>query len=264
MTGGEPKPMNVRVRMLSITALMGIILGALVLAGCGGGGTTTVTVTTTATEEPTGTEESAAAEGEEEEIKAELEELHSETAEAEEASATQEEEGTCEAMGINPQELKEGRCEEEGQTVVVVNHDSPLKLKTMKVKLLGISEAKTLSSDLGSETASGTYTTFKIELTNLSHSPVSWESEQSSLYLGEDEYSEDFEVQNGYEQESFVWKGEKIQPQTSLVGTVTFDVPEKVLKKNLYSNGNLGFRNFGEEIYSEEAPSELGIIRPYH
>lgn len=196
----------------------------------------------------------------------ELEEIHAKTAEAEEAELESEESesGDCEAMGINSEQMKEGTCESEGVTLVVVNHDSPLKLKTMKVKLLSVKKAKTLSSDLGSETASGTWVTFEIEVTNLTHAPVSWEEEQSHLDLSENEYSEEFEVQNGTEQDSLQWQSQKIQPENSVTGTVTFDVPNKVLK-NLYAEGNLDFLNFGESgFYSEGEPEELGIIRTYH
>jgi hypothetical protein len=247
------------------------------LTACGGSGTTTVTVTTeseptanasdteaeppaeegeTASEEEAATEEAA--------IEAELEELHTKTAETEAKAGTDEEAGTCEAMGINPEQLKEGKCEEEGQIRVVVNHATTLKLKTLNVKLLGIHKAKSIEGEFGeSEQASGTFLTFDVELTNLTHSPAEWEQEQASLLLKGNTYSEDFDVQNGYETESLQWQLQSIQPQSSVTGTITFDVPDKIAK-SLYSDGNLDFINFGENPFLEEEPEEIGIIRTYH
>jgi Domain of unknown function (DUF4352) len=255
--------MNLRMRLLPLVVLIGL-LAVLCLSSCGGGGTTTVTVTSS-------DESTAEASSEEDGSEETAEELHSklesELEESEEGSSASDDGGesssSCDEKGINSTELKEGRCESEGTTFVVVNHGGTLKMKTMEVDLLGVKKAKTLSSDLGSETASGTYVSFKLKVTNLTHTPVEWESEQSFLYLDENEYSEDFEVQNGIEQQSVQWKQESIQPDNTVTGTVTFDVPEKVLKK-LYSEGNLDFVNFGEAGYYSEEAREIGTIRTYH
>lgn len=64
-------------------------------------------------------------------------------------------------------------------------------------------------------------------------------------------------MQNGPIQSSFVWQQVPIQAQGSLVGTVTFDVPKKILA-DLEKTGNLNMANFDES--SEEAVSCLSLI----
>ncbi|HET8815722.1 MAG TPA: DUF4352 domain-containing protein [Solirubrobacterales bacterium] len=219
--------------------LLAGVAGALV---AGGGDSTTVVKTVTATEAETSS--GFADEGE-----AESDPVSKDDAE-----------GDCETAGISAPPRREGTCFEEGQKWVVVNKGSVLKLKTLEAELLGIRDAKTLSSDLGPETANGTFVTFELTITNLTRAPAYFEEEQAVLYIDGNVYTQDFEVQNGTEQRSFGWQGTEIQPQNTLTGTITFDVPDKVLA-NLDSTGNLDIGNFGaEELFAEE---EIGTIRTY-
>jgi len=168
-------------------------------------------------------------------------------------------EGSCIERGIDTAERKEGTCSQEGHKYAVVDRQSTLEMETLDAKLLGIRKNKTLSSDLGSETASGIFVTFELSITNRTHTPATFEEGQCWLYIDENVYTQDFEVQNGIEQQSFLWQGQEIQPQNSQVGTVTFDVPSSVLT-DLEKGGNLDFGNFGSE---GEEGHEIGTIRTY-
>jgi hypothetical protein len=141
-----------------------------------------------------------------------------------------------------------------------------LKLETLEAKLLDIEERKTINGPYGeSETANGIFVTFNLKITNLSHAPQELEEEQTVLFVDESIYTQDFEVQNGIEQDSFLWQGAEIQPSGNVEGTVTFDIPKKIAKK-ITEEGNLDFLNFGAEYFEPEEffeQEEVGTIRTY-
>jgi hypothetical protein len=222
------------------------------VAGCGGG-TTTVTVSTN---------ESSSDAGEiQEKLESELQEE-----EAEENGGESDSSSDCEEKEINSGSRKEGTCVEGNTKVVVANLHSPLRLETLEVKLLDIEERKTINGEYSeSDTASGIFVTFNLMVTNLSHAPQELEEDQTVLYVDESIYTQDFEVQNGIEQDSFLWQGAEIQPSGGVEGTVTFDVPKKVAKK-ITEDGNLSFLNFGVEYFEPEEffeQKEVGTIRTY-
>jgi Domain of unknown function (DUF4352) len=226
----------------------------LLVAGCGGG-TTTVTVSG----------DTSANESEAGEIQERLDsELQEE--EAEENGEESDSSSECEEKEINSGSRQEGTCIEGDTKVVVSNLHSPLKLKTLEAKLLGIEERKTIHGEYGeSDTANGIFVTFNLKITNLSHAPQELEEEQTVLFVNESIYTQDFEVQNGIEQDSFLWQGAEIQPSSSVEGTVTFDIPKKIAKK-ITEEGNLDFLNFGAEYYEPEEfyeQEEVGTIRTY-
>lgn len=231
-----------------------VLSAAIVVAGCGGGGdATTVTVTEGVSPDA-------------EELQGELEdELEAEEGEDESSNAATDVENDCEAKEINGGSRKEGTCIEDGIRWTVVNLKSPLKLETLEAKLLDIRNQKSISGLGETATANGIYVTFEIEVTNLARAPQELEEAQTILFVNESIYTQDFDVQNGFEQQSFGWQATPIQPQGSMVGTVTFDVPEKVAK-SITKEGNLDFLNFGAEWYEPEEffeQEEIGSIRTY-
>jgi len=240
---------------MKISSVLVILCFAGVLvAGCGGG-TKTVTVSG-----DTSADESEAGEIQER-LDSELQEE-----EAEENGEESDSSSECEEKEISSGSRKEGTCIEGDTEVVVANLHSPLKLETLEAKLLGIEERKTIHGEYGeSDTANGIFVTFKLKITNLSHTPQELEEEQTVLFVNESIYTQDFEVQNGVEQDSFLWQGAEIQPSGSVEGTVTFDTPEKIAKK-ITKEGNLDFLNFGAEYYEPEEfyeQEEVGTIRIY-
>ncbi len=233
-----------------------LCVAGMLVAGCGGG-TTTVTVSDGASADESSSEAGEIQEG----LESELEEEEAE--ESGEGSASS---SDCDEKEINSGARKEGTCTEGNTKVVVADLHSPLKLETLQAKLLGIEEHKTIQGKFGeSDTANGVFVTFKLEVMNLSHAPQEFEEEQSVLFVNESIYTQDFEVQNGIEQNSFLWKAAEIQPGGSVEGTVTFDIPEKIAKK-ITDEGNLDFINFGAEYFEPEEffeQEEVGTIRTY-
>lgn len=237
------------------SGLVLICFVVVLVTGCGGG-TTTVTVSG-----DTSSESSSEAGEIQNRLESELEEE-----EAEENGEASSSSSDCDEKEINTGARKEGTCVEGDTKVVVVNLHSPLKMETLQAKLLGVEEHKTISGQYSEpDTANGIFVTFKLKITNLSHAPQELEEEQTILLVNESIYTQDFEVQNGIEQNSFLWQGAEIQPNGSVEGTVTFDVPKKIAKK-ITEEGNLDFLNFGVEYYEPEEffeQEEVGTIRTY-
>jgi len=228
---------------IAVIVIAGVI-GALI----GGGGRDTTVVKTVEVTAP-----AAGEEGGEEEAAFEAEEEEAETAEA----------GDCDEKGINSTVGKEGRCTEEGTTLVVVDKGSVLSLEELDAKLVGMETAKTLSGEYGeTKSANGVYVVFRLEVTNKTHSPVYFDSgqEQTALYLGENEYTEDFEAENWVLEDSFLNTFEKLQPGAPVTGSIAFDVPRSVLP-DLHKTGNLDIANFSDEGEGEWDP--IGVIRTY-
>ncbi len=200
------------------------------------------------------------------EVEAEAASEETEAEEAENISAESEEEaeGDCDELGINPEVGKEGTCTSEGLSLVVVDKESMLKLRELNLQLLGMETQKTVTGEFGeTKSANGVFVIFDLEVTNKTSSPVYFDSnqEQAVLFLGDNEYTEDFEVENWALDDSFVNKFEEIQPETSTTGSIAFDVPPKLLP-DLKRTANLDILNFSDEGQIEST-EQLGVIRTY-
>jgi hypothetical protein len=172
---------------------------------------------------------------------------------------------TCDALGINSKELKEGSCTVKGQDVVVVNKDSRLKLDQLTARLVGISTADTLQGrSFGPKSASGVFVVARVEITNTTHEPQTYDSsgEATALNLGRDVYTEDFNIENGTARDSFVWRSKELQPHESTTGTLVYDVPASAVG-HLETDGYLSVGNFRDDPGSQR-PKQLGVIRTYH
>jgi len=172
---------------------------------------------------------------------------------------------TCDALGINPEELNEGSCTSKGQDLVVVNKETTLKLDQLTARLVSISTADTLKgSSFGPKSASGVFVIARVELTNLTSAPQTYDTfgDATALTLGGDYYSEDFNVENGAATDSFVWRSKELQPHESMEGTLVYDVPANAVS-HLETDGNLGLVNFRDDS-GVGSPKELGLIRTYH
>jgi hypothetical protein len=157
----------------------------------------------------------------------------------------------------------EGRCMGDGQRYAVVNRGSELRLKTVAVRVDGISFSDTVSSDISSETASGTYATITLTVRNRSNSPQSFANgftQQTMLMIGARQFTQDFDVENGSDQQSFSWQGEKLQPGATQTGHIVFDVPRKAVRR-IASEGQLVVVDFGVDMTYDDAAREIGVIR---
>jgi hypothetical protein len=237
-------------------------IGALVAAGVGVGGTllatrgddsgsTVATVTTTLAVE--GTSDGAP----------------TDTTPPPETTTTETEgvdpDNTCDALGINSEQLEEGSCTVKGQDVVVVNKDSTLKLDQLTARLVDISTADTLQgSSFGPKSASGVFVVARLEITNTTNKPQTYDSfgEATALNLGRDVYTEDFNVENGTATDSFVWRSKELQPHESMTGSLVYDVPASAVG-HLETDGYLSVGNFRDDSGAQR-PKQLGVIRTYH
>jgi Protein of unknown function (DUF2510)/Domain of unknown function (DUF4352) len=172
---------------------------------------------------------------------------------------------TCDALGINSQDLNEGSCTVKGQDVVVVNKDSTLELDQLSARLVGISTADTFQGrSPGPKSASGVFVVARVEITNTTDKPQTYDSfgEATALNLGRDVYTEDFNVENGTATDSFVWRSTDLQPHDSMTGTLVYDVPANAAG-HLETDGYLSIGNFRDDPVSGR-PKQLGVIRTYH
>lgn len=175
-----------------------------------------------------------------------------------------EEASECEELGIDFEGQKEGRCEEDGEVLQVVNRDSLLRLPELHARLLDVELTDTISGGFTSDVANGTFAIFTLEITNKLNAPVEFDEfqEQVALSAMGNVYTEDFDAANGPLESSFLWIGEEIQPDGSLTGDVVFDVPEKAARR-IEKEGNLTILNFSD-VESPGSPSKpVGVIRTY-
>lgn len=142
-----------------------LLVGSL-LAGCGGGSSTVTVTETVSSGESEASELQESAE----------EELAEEEAGSEETASAS---GDCAEKEIASGAHKEGTCTENGVKSVVVDMHSPLKLETLEASLKGVQERKSISAEGETETANGVYATFEVAITNLGHTPVEFEEDQS-------------------------------------------------------------------------------------
>jgi hypothetical protein len=226
--------------------LVGLGIGlALAVSGCGGGTVTTTSIATVTTSAPSPTGPGGA----------------SDTT----PSETPANPNSCDALGINSKQLNEGTCQQGNKEFVVVNKDSTLKLDQLNARLAGITTAETLSGrSFGPKAAKGTFVVVKLDITNTTSTPQTFDSSGDvvGLVLCGDNYSEDFDVENGSATDSFVWRSNEIQPNTTSSGTAVFDIPSDRVDC-LDKNGNVILGNFRDDN-SIGRFKQIGTFRTYH
>lgn len=240
-----------QVAALLLSCVLGAVIALLATGGKSGADPAprVVTMTTTVTEDAEADAASATTEAD---------------ATAEEAAGSDDED--CDALGINRAERKEGTCREGGRRYTVVNRDSTVRLKELDARLLSIeTPGPTLSNDLGTERANGTFVIVRLAVTNKLHAPVSFEDgidPQVYLLLDDSMYTPHFDAANGVVEDSFVWQGEEIQPKTTQEGAVIFDVPRNAVK-DLERSGNIQILNFSD-VDRNRPRLPVGVIRTYN
>lgn len=171
----------------------------------------------------------------------------------------------CDALGINPQERREGSCVSDGQAFEVVNRGSKLRLAELNARLLDIETTKTVSSEyLDPVEASGTYVIATLDVENKMNVPQSFDpmGDHAALFLDGNIFTEDFEAANTLET-SFLYDSKPIQPKSSRTGAVVFDIPNRFLPE-LDRAGNVAILNFSELSGFTDAydpPEVIGVIR---
>lgn len=221
-----------------------VLLVGLFIVGCGGD-SETKTVVKTVTEAPGETE--------------------TETETDEPASKA------CDDKGINREGLKTGTCYEGGYRLTVVNKDDLLKLEELNAKLNGWTTASNLASGGGggSARAAGIFVIFDLTITNKLNGPVAFDETQDQVILGigERNFTENFDAQNGPLEDSCLWKEpSEIQPGLSKTCKVVFDVPPKaaelMTERSDKGGGNLVLFNFSDQ--DTEDRNRYGAFRLYN
>lgn len=172
----------------------------------------------------------------------------------------------CPSKGIDPQQMKEGTCQDGGTKTVVVDVGDLLELETLDARLEGRREATTMSGPEGTKPAGkgNEFVTFDIAVTNRTDKPQSIGESQLALAGG---WGEDTGVERGYEPRSFLSRATPIAPGETAHGTVTFQMRTAAVE-DLAKEGNLDIDNFGagdsdydpEEVFGQP---ELGVMRTY-
>lgn len=172
----------------------------------------------------------------------------------------------CEKRGIDAVSLREGTCFEGNAQLHVVNRHSVLKMGTLDAKLLNIRERKTIRGPAGEKAAKGKFVTFELAITNRTDVPAAVEAGQFVLWVG-GLHGESVEVDERYEPRSFLSLREKIAPDATEIGTVTFATSTKGAE-SVAESGNLDLVNFGSSVPAFEPEKllhedEYGVIRTY-
>jgi hypothetical protein len=160
---------------------------------------------------------------------------------------------TCSEKGIDPSQMNEGTCVDEGSTLHVVDIGDTLTMRTLKARLEGLHET-------------GSLVTFDLQITNRGSKPAYLGKEQLVLRLDQD-LGEDIAVEKRSEPHSFLAHRHPIQPGETVNGTVVFQVTPAE-QKQLHETGNLDIANFGRPGDATDAKSvlsgsEIGVMRTY-
>ncbi len=170
----------------------------------------------------------------------------------------------CASKGIDPTERKEGTCQDEGTTDVVVNPGDPLELKTLVIRLDRMRESAAPAASGGKGGESGRdLVTFDLTATNRTDAAATLDDAKIVLYSGTLHMPDP--VAERSSPTSLRSDPKSIAPGESVHGTIAFDVSTKEAE-GLYENGNLDFGNLGSETVDYEPESlfragEIGIIR---
>src|SRR5262249_50788645 len=137
-----------------------------------------------------------------------------------------------------------------------------LRLADVDARILGVRQAKTLTSDLGTTRANGMYVIFKLAVTNKLGVPTQFDGsrDQTGLIIGDMNFSEDLDAEDGQLEDSFLWQSHDIQPTKTQVGTVVFDVPLGPVK-DLTKRGALAIINFRDTGVDADSVSDIGEVR---
>jgi hypothetical protein len=175
---------------------------------------------------------------------------------------------SCDALGINRTERKEGTCvrDEDGRRYTVVNKTSTLRLKTLKARFVAMRQADSVSSHGMTEAAHGTYVIITVAITNRLDIPVRFGrigGPQTVLVPANNKnFSESSNAENKADSHSFFSNDQPIQPGDTRVGDVVFDVPRSPLKYVDKPGAILDIVNFGKSVEDDsDSVGTVGSIR---
>ncbi len=151
---------------------------------------------------------------------------------------------TCKEKGIDPSEMKEGTCEDEGRTLDVVDIGDTLRLRTLKARLEGIHEK-------------GPFVTFDLAIKSRAFKPVRLGENQLVLVL-EHDVDQDVEAERRLGPRAFRDRHRPIAPGETAQGSVVYEVTPSE-EQQVNEEGNLDIYNFGVR----DEGFEIGVMRTY-
>jgi hypothetical protein len=174
---------------------------------------------------------------------------------------------TCTPKGIDPAQMKEGACQQDGTTTVVANIGDTLKIETLAARLEGIRDTASLSGPGGTEAAQGRFLIFDLAITNRNPNSALLGKDQIVLLAGGERLGEDIEAERHYEPHSFLTHRHPIRPGETVHGTVVFQVSAGEAK-GIGELGNLDIANFGVrgdafDVKTVLDVPEIGVMRTY-
>lgn len=179
-------------------------------------------------------------------------------------TTTTADDGSCEALGMNGEQHKEGTCTEKGVTLTIMDTGHEARLHTLAVVFNGCSPANTVSAGDGIDaTAHGTFALCSLTVRNRSDGPQTFAgagASQTMLVIDGKRFSEAFDAENQADQRSFMSQDGDIQPGESRTGDVIYDLQPRFMK-DLGTTGNLYVVNFGDDISSATTAAVLRTYR---
>lgn len=172
----------------------------------------------------------------------------------------------CDEQGINPTQLREGACTEDGIQYVVGNRESVVRLRTLKAAIIGVSVA---GEDAGNHHVArperDAFLRITIQVQNRDKVPHRFGFGQTMLGIGANNYLESVDVERDVHEEAIAKvNGGVIQPGETLRGDVLFDITEADYAV-LDRQARFFIWNFGQRasLRISRRVGQLGQIRLY-
>jgi hypothetical protein len=176
--------------------------------------------------------------------------------------------GDCNALGINPAEMREGICTHDGIIYTIVDEDHTLKLLTLWGSLDGIHTAKSLTNDAAVATAHGQFLIATVTITNEESHPRTFDqghTQQAGLILEGVVYKEDAAAENADSTSCMRQTGGPIHPGATETCDAIFDIPAiAAADLGKHGSGDLFLVGFGSNLSGSTLPGRVGQIRLYH
>jgi hypothetical protein len=173
---------------------------------------------------------------------------------------------SCDAQGINRTQLLEGACTEGGVQYVVGNHESVVRLRTLRAAIVGLSVSGAAGGgDRAATPVRDAFLRITLQVQNRDKVPHRFAFGQTMIGIGPNNYLESVEVERQVHPESIAAvNGGRIGPGETLRGDVIFDITEADYQI-LMREGRFFIWNFGDRAALEidRSVGQLGQIRLY-
>ncbi|HEX5146132.1 MAG TPA: DUF4352 domain-containing protein [Conexibacter sp.] len=173
---------------------------------------------------------------------------------------------SCTAQQIDKTHLRPGSCTEEGVHYVVANYGGAVKLKSLTATVVEVSVSGGFRG--GTRTVAPRYDAFlrmKLQVQNRGKAPQRFETGQTMLGIGADNYLERADVERKYDPEALVnTSGGRVGPGETLRGDVIYDITREDYEQ-LQRVGRFFIWNFGGRANARISRSngQVGQIRLY-